>query len=175
MIASYPESDAAQIDAASERVMETVIDIIRAIRNTRAEYNVESGAWVEAQVYAGEITPAVTVHFQTIESLARAKPLTFLERRRESKPGENLLVSVLKEAEVVIPMASVVDIAAKRIRLQKEIDQDQSEVSRLEVRLADGQFLARAPAAIVEKERAKLEGIKDKLLRLRQELQRLES
>ena len=175
MIASYPESDAAQIDAASERVMETVIDIIRAIRNTRAEYNVESGAWVEAQVYAGEITPAVTVHFQTIESLARAKPLTFLEKRRESKPGENLLVSVLKEAEVVIPMASVVDVAAKKARLQKEIDQDQSEVSRLEVRLADGQFLARAPAAIVEKERVKLEGIKDKLLRLRLELQRLES
>jgi valyl-tRNA synthetase len=101
--------------------------------------------------------------------------LTFLEKRRESRLGENVLVSVLKEAEVAIPMESVIDVPAERARLQKEIDQDQTEVSRLEVRLADSQFLTRAPAAIVEKERAKLASIKDKLLRLRQEVARLQS
>jgi valyl-tRNA synthetase len=156
-------------------VMETVIDIIRAIRNTRAEYNVEGGAWVEAQVYAGELTSAVTAHFQTIESLAHARPLTFLDQRRESRPGENVLVSVLKESEVVIPLESVIDIAAERARLQKEMDHDGAEVSRLETRLEDSQFLTRAPASIVEKERAKLASIKDKLLRLTQELERLQS
>jgi valyl-tRNA synthetase len=175
MVSSYPEGDVNAVDAESERVMETVIDIIRAVRNTRAEYNVEGGVWVEAQVYAGELTSAVTAHFQTIESLARARPLTFLEKRRESRLGENVLVSVLKEAEVAIPMESVIDVPAERARLQKEIDQDQTEVSRLEVRLADSQFLTRAPAAIVEKERAKLASIKDKLLRLRQEVARLQS
>jgi len=145
------------------------------VRNTRAEYNVEGGVWVEAQVYAGELTSAVTAHFQTIESLARARPLTFLEQRRESRPAENVLVNVLKEAEVVIPMESVIDVAAERARLQKEIDQDRAEVSRLEVRLGDSQFLTRAPAPIVEKERAKLASIKDKLLRLTRELERLQS
>ncbi len=175
MISPYPVADAGAVDAGSERVMEAVIDIIRSIRNTRAEYNVESGAWVEAQVHAGELTPAVTGHFQTIESLARAKPLTFLEKRREAKPGQNMLVSVLKESEVVIPMESVIDVESEKARLNKEIGQDQSEVSRLEARLGDSQFLTKAPPAIVEKERAKLASIKDKLSRLRQELARLQS
>ncbi|OGO38786.1 MAG: valine--tRNA ligase [Chloroflexi bacterium RBG_16_57_8] len=174
MLAAYPESDAKAIDAGSERLMETVVDIIRAIRNARAEHNVESGVWVEAQVHAGELTPAVTTYMPAIESLARAKPLTFLDKRREARPGENVLVCVLKEAEVVIPMESMVDVATERARLQKEIEENEAEGARLEVRLQDQQFLTRAPAAVVEKERNKLASIKDKLARLKQELARLQ-
>jgi valyl-tRNA synthetase len=173
MISAYPEADSSAVDVEAERVMETVIDIIRAIRNARSEHNVDAGAWVEAQVHAGELTPSVVKHSGTIESLARARPLTFLEKRRESRLGENLFVSVLKEAEVVIPMASMVDVAAERARLQKEIDQSQVQADRLKARLKDDQFLTRAPAAIVEKERASLTTIQDKLVRLRRELSRL--
>jgi len=175
MISAYPESNGGMIDPESERVIDTVIDIIRSIRNTRAEHNVESGIWVEAQIYAGDLTSVVATYAQAIESLARAKPLTFLNMQRESKPGENVLVSVLKEAQVVIPMESMVDIAAERVRLQKEIDENQSEVTRLENRLQDNQFLTRAPVAVVEKEKSKLSTINDKLLRLKQELARLQS
>jgi valyl-tRNA synthetase len=116
----------------------------------------------------------VVLHSQAIVSLARVKPLVFLEKHRESKPGENVLVSVLKEAEVTIPMASMVDIEAEKIRLQKEIDQNQAEANRLDARLQDSQFLSKAPAAIVEKEKAKQVMIKDKLHRLKQELDRLQ-
>jgi valyl-tRNA synthetase len=174
MLAAYPEADLAAIDAESERVMETVVDITRAIRNARSEYNVESGAWVEAQVHAGDLTAAVAAYLPAIESLARTRPLTFLERRREARPGENVLVCVLKEAEVVIPMASMVDVDAEKARLTKEIEQNDVEANRLEVRLQDGQFLTRAPATVVEKERTKLVSIKDRLARLRQELARLQ-
>jgi valyl-tRNA synthetase len=173
MIAPYPEADGKELDAESERIIDTVIDIIRAIRNARSEYNVDAGAWTEAQVHAGELTSSIVRHSGTIESLARARPLTFLEKRRESRPDENLFVSVLKEADVVIPMASMVDIAAERTRLQKEIDQSQAQADRLDARLRDSQFLTRAPAAIVDKERASLTSIQDKLVRLRQELSRL--
>jgi valyl-tRNA synthetase len=163
------------VDTESERVMETVLDIIRAIRNARSQYNVDAGAWVEAQVYAGEMTPSVARHFEAIEALARAKPLTFLEDRRQSRPDENLFVSVLKEAEVVIPMASMIDVAAERARLQKEIDQNSAEAARLDVRLSDNQFVTKAPASVVEKERTKLATIRDKLARMNEELERLGS
>ena len=175
MIAPYPEADAANADTGAERVMETVVDIIRAIRNNRSEHNVESGVWVEAQVYAGELTVDIAAHLATIEALARAKPVTFLEKRRESRKGENVLVSVLKEAEVAIPMESMVDVNTERIRLQKEIDQNEAEMGRLEIRLQDSQFISRAPVAVVEKERNKLKTIQDKLERLKQELERLHS
>jgi valyl-tRNA synthetase len=128
---------------------------------------------VEAQVYAGDLTSSVSAHRDKIESLSRARPLTFLEQRRQSGPDDNVLVCVLKDAEVIIPMASMVDVAAQRIRLQKEADQNEAERIRLEARLEDGQFLTRAPAVIVEKERAKLASILDRLTRLRQELTRM--
>jgi len=175
MIAPYPEADTANIDAGAERVMETVVDIIRAIRNARSEHNVESGVWVEAQVYAGELTVDIVAYSAVIETLARAKPVTFLEKRRESHKGENVLVSVLREAEVAIPMESLVDLTTEKIRLQKEIDQNEAEMGRLEIRLQDTQFISRAPAAVVEKERNKLITIKDKLERLKQEFKRLQS
>lgn len=173
MITDYPEADDNLIDVKAERIIDTVIDITRSIRNTRAEHNVENNIWVEAQVYAGELTPSVLLHSEAIAYLARAKPLTFLEKHRESKPGENVLVSVLKEAEVTIPMASMVDVEAEKVRLRKEIDQNQAEANRLDVRLQDSQFLAKAPPAVVEKEKAKRMMIKDKLQRLELELERL--
>jgi valyl-tRNA synthetase len=175
MIASYPEAEVKVIDADSERIVEAVVEIIRAIRNARAEYSVESARWVEAQVYAGALTPAISVYLPAIETLARAKLLTFLKKRRKARPGENVLVSVLKDAEVVIPMESIVDLEAERHRLQKEVEQNEAEAARLEARLKDRNFLTRAPEAVVEKERNKLAVVKDKLKRLKQELARLQS
>jgi valyl-tRNA synthetase len=175
MIAPYPETEAKVIDAESERIMETVIEVTRAIRNARAEYNVASARWVEAQVYAGALTPAISAYLPAIETLARAKPVTFLQKRRKARPGENVLVSVLKDAEVVIPMESMVDLAAEQHRLQKEVEQNEAEAARLKARLKDRNFLTRAPEAVVEKERNKLVVVKDKLKRLKQELARLQS
>jgi len=64
----------------------------------------------------------------------------------------------------------MVDLEAERKRLQKEIDQSQAEVTRLEARLNDQNFLARAPAAVIEKERQKLYTLTDKLERLKQQI-----
>ena len=71
-------------------------------------------------------------------------------------------------------MASMVDLEAERKQLQNEIEQTRAAVSRLEARLADKQFLTKAPAAVVDKERNKLVERKDKLARLKQQLDRFE-
>ena len=167
MIAAYPEAEDEAIDLEAERVMESVVEIMRSIRNARAQYKVESTRWVEVQIYGGELTPAIVPYSQAIQALARAKPITFLDKRQESSPTENVLVLVLKETEVIIPMESMVDLEAERKRLQREIEQSQTGVAQLEARLKDQAFLTRAPAAVVDKERQKLAAIKDKLERLR--------
>ncbi|MBA7668704.1 Valine--tRNA ligase [subsurface metagenome] len=172
MVATYPEADKAVIDPQAERIMEAIIEIIHSIRNVRAQYQVESSHWIEAQIHAGEFTPAITAYSQAIQTLARVRPVTFLDSR-QAPPSENAVVLVLKEAEVVIPMASMVAAEAERKRLQKEIEKSQAEVARLEARLNDKAFLTRAPAAIVDKERDKLAERKDKLERLKEQLTRL--
>jgi valyl-tRNA synthetase len=173
MIAAYPAADKEAIDPQAERVMESVIEIVHAIRNARAEHKVESGRWIEAQVCAGELTPAVMAYSPAIETLAKARPVRFFERREETPPAENVLALVLKSSEVIIPMESMVDLQAERKRLEQEIAQAGAEVARLEARLKDKAFLTKAPPAVVAKERDNLNVRRDKLERLKQSLDRL--
>jgi valyl-tRNA synthetase len=172
MVATYPEADDKAIDPQAERVMESVIEIIRSIRNTRAQYKVESSRLIEAQIYSSQLASAIIPYSQAIQTLARARPVTFLDSRPEGVHGENTLVLVLKESEVVIPMESMINLEAEKKRLLKEIEQSQAEVAQLEARLRDREFLTKAPVAIVDKEQNRLTMRKDKLERLKQQLDR---
>ncbi len=173
MIAAYPQADETTLDPESERVMESIIEIIHSIRNARAQYKVESAKWIEAQVYADKLTSAIIPYSQAIQTLARVRPVTFLDSRQEGLPREKALVLVLKETEVVIPMESMADLEAERKRLQDEIKRSQAEVTRLEARLEDKAFLTKAPAAVIDKERQKLYTLTDKLERLKQKILKL--
>jgi len=171
MIAAYPQADEAVIDAEAERVMAAVIEIIRAIRNARAEHNVELSKQIEAEVYAGNLTKSITAYKPAIQKLAKAN--VTIGDRKERKAAENALALVLKDAEVVIPMASMVDIQAEKNRLQKEIEQAQAEVERLEKMLANTDFTGKAPPAVVGKERNRLADRRDNLKRLQEHLSQL--
>ncbi len=173
MVAPYPEADKTAIDREAERVMETMIEIVRAIRNTRAHHGVESSRWIEAQIFVGKLTKAIVPYADTIQTLARARPVTFLKQRDEGASREESLVSVLKGAEVIIPMSSMFDLEAEKRRLQKEIDQSQAETARLKARLDNQEFLAKAPKIVIDNERQKLYTITDKLKRLNEQIGKL--
>ena len=167
MIAPYPEADESAIDQQSEAIIETIIEITRSIRNVRAQYKVENNRWIEAKVYADTLASAISPYTESIQSLARVRPLTFLDKRQEASTDDNSIVLVLKEAEVVIPMASMVDFEAEKVRIKKEMEQIKAEVDRLGARLKNQSFLTRAPASVVEKEQQKLNALTDKLERLK--------
>jgi valyl-tRNA synthetase len=173
VVAYYPQADTTTFDAEAERVMESVVEIVRSVRNIRAQHKVEPARWIEAQVFGGELTGAIREHAAAIETLARARPVTFHDSRQPEQASDNDIVLVLKETEVVIPMESMVDLSAERERLGKEIAQVEADAARLETRLKDQAFLSKAPGAVIEKERSRLAERKDRLARLKQELDRL--
>jgi len=173
IIAPYPIGNKKFADAEAEAVMESVIEIIRSIRNARAERKVAAGKWIEARVYADKLQSAIAAQSEAIEILAKARPLAVLSRKQRQTKEEKALVLVLKEAEVVLPLAGMVDVAAEKRRLEGEISTVEKEIGRLEQRLKDKAFVSKAPAAVVDKERGKLQAGKDKLLRLKQELAQL--
>jgi valyl-tRNA synthetase len=173
MIAPYPSSDAKTFDLEAERIMDSIIEIVRSIRNARAEHKVEASRWIEAHIYTNELVAAIKLQSAAIETLAKIRPLIILERQQRQSTEEKSLVMVLKESEVVLPLAGMVDIAAERQRLEKEICIISGEVERLEQRLKDEAFISKAPEAVVEKERNRLLSYKDKLQRLGQELAQL--
>ena len=171
MIANYPEADKNAIDTEAENIIETVIDITRAIRNIRAENKVESTKWIAADVYSGKMTTAITPYSSAIQSLAKVKPMEFKEGRLTGAQGEKFAVAVLKEADVIVPMASMIDFAAEKEKILKEIAFIDTDVIRLEARLKDEAFLSKAPAAVVAKEKERLTERKERSARLRQQVQ----
>ena len=170
MVSPYPEADVAKVDLEAEEIIESIIEIVHSIRNARAQYHVESNRWIEAQVYGGELVSVIAPYSNVIETLARAKPVTFVNRKLKSPAGDNALILVLKGTEVVIPMESMVDLDAEKKRLHKEIEQIQAETERLETLLEDKAFLAKAPGAVVEKEKLRLYTLTDKLKRLKKQI-----
>ena len=173
IIAPYPVGNKKFVDTEAEAVMESVVEIIRSIRNARAEHKVAASKWIEARIYADKLQSAIASQSEAIETLAKARPLAVLSRNQRQAKEEKALVLVLKESEVVLPWAGMVDIAAERKRLEGEISSIEKEIDRLGQRLKDAAFVSKAPAAVVDKERDKLQGYKDKLLRLKQELAQL--
>ncbi len=172
MIAAYPEADETYFDAAAERVIGSLIDIIHAVRNARAEHKVEMNRWVESHIYLPNFSKEIRPYQEAIQALGRTKPVIILDSRPEGK-DDNTLVIVLQESEIYIPMASMVDLAAEKQRLEKEAGSAEAEAARLETRLADPAFLSKAPAQVVEKERKRLVDIKDRLARLKEQLTKL--
>jgi len=173
IIAAYPEVNQKLLDPESEQVMEAVMEVVRTIRNARAEYKVEMGKWVESSVYAGSLQSALKAKAAVIESLARTRPLSILPREQRPANAEKAMVYVLKDADVVIPLAGMVDAGAEKARLTKEMEVLDREINRLSGRLADSQFTSKAPPAVIEKEKGRLNEYQDKFARMKAELQQL--
>ena len=175
MIAPYPFANDKAFAPKAERVMDSVIEVIRSIRNVRAQYKVKPSKWIEARVYTGELLSSLIAEKSMIETLAKVRPLTILGRQeREPDKGKNLVL-VLKEAEVVVPLAGMMDRRAEEQRLVREREEIKGRIAQLKARLRDNAFLNKAPSQVIEREKQKLALLEDKLKRLHQELSQLSS
>jgi valyl-tRNA synthetase len=170
MIAKYPQADKDAVDTGAENIIESVIDITRAIRNIRAENKVDPTKWIAADIYSGKLAAAIIPYASAIQSLAKVKPLEFKDGRVTGAQSEKFAVAVLKEADVIVPMASMIDLAVEREKILKEIAQIDADVARLEIRLQDEAFLSKAPAPVVAKEKERLVERKERAARLRQQI-----
>jgi valyl-tRNA synthetase len=167
MVATYPVADEKMIAPEIEAEIDAVVEIVRVIRNVRAEYKVETGRWIDARIYINASRyAAISRYAGAVKVLARANPVNFVKGEPAEKAGGNTLVLSLAMATVVIPMASMVDLGAEKKKIEKDLEQTGAEAARLEARLKDEAFLAKAPPAVVEKERQKLYTLKDKLEKL---------
>ncbi|MEN8614264.1 valine--tRNA ligase [Dehalogenimonas sp. THU2] len=167
MIAAYPEADLAAIDESAEGFIEGLIEVIKSVRNVRAEHKVEAGRFIPAELHAGDLAGSLEAYKPIIETLSRARPLSIEADRFQGESDSERLVLVLKNAELVLPLAGMIDQQAESARAAKELAETESQVERLSAMLSNESFTAKAPEQVVAKERAKLEALEDKLKRLR--------
>ena len=167
MIAAYPLADSDAVDTDAEAFIEGLIEVVRAIRNVRAEHKVEAGRFIPAELHAGALKDDLSRYQSAIETLARVRPLSIAGDRFKGESDSERLVLVQKDLEVVIPLSGMIDLEAEAKRQSAELAEAQSQVERLRVMLSNADFLAKAPPQVVAKEKAKLEALEDKLKRLK--------
>jgi valyl-tRNA synthetase len=156
MLADWPEArDGLRYEAEAAQ-MEGVMDIIRAVRNLRAEMNVAVGRRAHLMLRAREGWRDTLA--QSEAYFGRLAWVSELAMLAEDAPAPEKTVSaVCAAAELYIPLGDLVDIEKETARLEKERKALEGEIARAQGKLSNPGFVGKAPAALVEKEREKLE------------------
>ena len=169
IVAEWPEYDEKLNFTAECDAMERVISAIRAIRNVRAQMNVPPSKKAKLYVvsdYADSFNADTAVFFT---KLASASEVVLVD----SYDADGSVSIVSEGAKMYIPMAEIVDLEKERARLEKEKENAKKEIARVNGKLSNASFTDKAPAAVVEAERAKLvkytellENVKEMLAKL---------
>jgi len=153
MIAPYPKAVRKQHDPTAEREMGAVMDVVTAIRNIRGEMRIAPGVILTATLRPARGAETLfTATGPLIDTLARAR----LRIDPHASRPPNSALAVVAGSEVYVALAGVVDLAAERARLEKEIRRVTESVEFLRAKLARPDFVDRAPAEIVARERERL-------------------
>ncbi len=172
IVAPYPETDPSLIYEQAEKEIGAVVEIVRAIRGLRAEFRIQTGQPLEAIVDSPELGAVIEAEEGAIKALARVAPLTVAAPTPAAEPGDRVLL-VLASGTVTVPLGGLVDLGRERERLNGELEELDSNRTRLEGRLKDEQFLARAPEDVVERERQRLATAEERRTRITEILSRI--
>ncbi len=170
IIAAWPEAmDEEGWEAEKVADFELVQEMIRAIRNIRAEYKVQPGHAVAATIAAADKTALMQTQKSIFVSLAGLDPDKMAVVEEPLPPSEDRITLVVTPVEITLPLAGLVDVEAERERLEKELAEAESQIQRLEKLLASP-FAEKAPEAVVQKEREKLNSYQETAERIRQQI-----
>ena len=170
MLQPWPEPGPA--DPSAEAEVEWIKNFVLAVRHVRGEVDIAPGRRIAVRLQGGDARDAerVDAHRELLESLARLDGLTWLDPGAPAPPGAAAFAGALR---ILLPFEGTVDLAAERARLEREIEKQVRDLGKVEAKLANETFVARAPAPIVEKQRQRAEELGRTVGRLRDQVERL--
>ncbi|WP_404471633.1 valine--tRNA ligase [Vreelandella venusta] len=155
MLQAWPEADESKIDEQATQDIEWLKGVIIAVRNIRAEMNIAPGKPLDVLLTKGKPEDAERLesnrHF--LAKLAKLESATWLANPDEAPLCATQLVG---DMEVLVPMADLINKDAELARLAKEIEKQDKLIGGIEKKLGNEGFIAKAPDAVIEKERGKL-------------------
>jgi len=170
----YPEAGELTADPDAEAAVEWLKAVVVGVRNIRGEMNIKPSQAIPLLLQGGSERDRVWFDASRalLVRLARVESIEWLGDDTEAPPAAMQLAGDLK---VMVPLAGLIDVAAERARLDKEIARKQQEVERIEQKLGNQSFVAKAPADVVARERIKAEEARVALATLSTQREALES
>lgn len=173
MLAAWPTSDAEQSDTTAEDEIEWLKTVISAVRTIRSEANIAPSETLEVLLGNATSRDAANLekHLPSLQKLAKVGSAKVLTETDEEPPVLSALAGTL---EVMVPMAGVIDINNELSRLDKELERMTADQARTFAKLANKNFVDRAPEAVVAKEKMKLEELEAGISSLRAQKSKIE-
>jgi valyl-tRNA synthetase len=171
VLALAPWPDLAGYDSPEDEAqIGWIIDVISEIRSIRAELNVPAAAQIPLVLVDAPLDVAMRAARwnETIRRLARLSEIT----SAPSAPA-GAVQAIVRQTVLALPLGGFIDVAAERARLQKEIAREEKDVLKLEAKLANPDFLERAPEDVVEENRDRLAEARSRIAKMRAALERL--
>ncbi len=159
----WPDLPASLVDEEAVAEVDWVIRLINAIRSTRSDLNVPAGAKAPLSVVgaSGDTQARLYTYEALIQRLARLESIAIAQ-----EPPKGSVRIVIDEAQACLSVANLIDLATETVRLKKEIAKAEADINGIDKKLANAQFVAKAPPEVVEEQherRASADAIRTKL------------
>ncbi|MBI4644215.1 MAG: valine--tRNA ligase [Deltaproteobacteria bacterium] len=171
MAAPYPQADDNLVNSEAEEEMRLVMETITAIRNLRGEMNVPPASQVEVYLRSVDALSlaALERHRQSVMLLARVKELYANADTIPTAAAK----AVVDKVEIFMPLTGIIDFKEEERRLAREIEKIGKELAQAQRKMANEDFLAKAPAEVVQKEKERLQSWTEKLTKLKAHQERI--
>ncbi|MBC1234592.1 valine--tRNA ligase [Listeria booriae] len=173
-VADWPTVDPSQVDEEASESMKLLVEVIRAVRNIRAEVNTPLSKQIKLQ-----IKPKSDSHKAILEN-----NISYIERFCNPEtttisfdivPSKTAMTAVVSGAEIYLPLEGLINIGEEIERLEKELSKWKKEVSRVQGKLSNEKFMAKAPEKVIEEERAKEKDYMEKKSLVEERIQSLKN
>lgn len=156
MLERWPEP--VKLEKADEAIldMQSIMSIIRAIRNIRAEFNINPGQAIKVQLLVREARQLSMLvdNLSYIREMANVSEIT---AGQELARVPQAVSSITAAAEIYVPLEGIIDVDKELVRLNKELQSTLKDIEKSDAKLNNEQFLSRAPQEVISKEKAKVE------------------
>jgi valyl-tRNA synthetase len=173
MVAAWPQAEPARLDAQAERSIEVLGELVRAVRNIRSELGLPPATEVQVRIRISDregALEAIEDYFRILAKVGRIEKL-----RPEDQPAGEPSAVVAGLGEIYVPLRGVVDLAEVRSRMERDLKKVEKDLSSVRTKLERPDFVEKAPAEVVEKERQRSSQLEERRSILSRHLETLSS
>lgn len=171
IMASWPQSNPHFINQDAEDNMQVFIELVRDVRNIRTEYKVDPAKRISALASPGTRRDLLASYSYIFARLCNVQQFSLLEDG--TQPPPQAASAVYGDTTIFLPLEGLIDLQAERERLRKERANLSDQADKLEAKLNNEGFISKAPQAVVERERERLNDMRASLLQIQERLSTL--
>jgi valyl-tRNA synthetase len=170
MLQPYPDAAQLEADAEAERAFAWLREFILGVRRIRADNNIEPNRRLAINVQGGSAQECrwLESYDAFVRQLARVASID-----RVIEVSADAATALAGETTVLVPLSDLIDVEVEKQRLAKDLEKMRADFDRISGKLGNASFVEKAPAAVVEKERARRAELEDRIARTQSQLEKL--